>query len=108
MAREWTHEQRQAQAERCRQNQPWMHSTGPKSVAGKRKVSQNPRKPASFGLAEALVNEAYRRLDYCDDLDGYRELNRLAALVRQRVWRSFKAKARIEPGRPPNGALKRG
>jgi hypothetical protein len=58
MPREWTEEQRQAQAERCGQNQPRTHSTGPKSVAGKRKVSQNPRKPASFELAEALLTEA--------------------------------------------------
>ena len=58
MPRQWTAEQRQAQAERCRAHRPWKHSTGPKSVAGKRKVSQNPRKPASYEMAEALVSQA--------------------------------------------------
>jgi hypothetical protein len=100
MRRQWTEEQRQAQAQRCRQNQPWRHSTGPKSVAGKRKVSQNPRKPASFELAEALVNEAYWRADH-GDMDGYRQLDHLAALVRRRVWRSFKPRSKIEPWKPP-------
>jgi hypothetical protein len=102
MPRQWTDEQRQAQAGRCRQNQPWTRSTGPKSVAGKRKVSQNPRKPASFELADAILTEAYRRLDDHDDLDGYRQLNHLHALVRRRVWRWFaKEPSIITPWKPP-------
>ena len=100
MPRQWTDEQRQAQAARCRNQQPWRQSTGPKSVAGKRKVSQNPRKPASFELADAILTEAYRRLDDHGDLEGYRQLNHLHALVRRRVWRSFKTRSKIEPCKP--------
>jgi hypothetical protein len=70
MPRQWTDQQRAAQAERCRKQQPWKHSTGPKSVAGKRKVAQNSRKPASLELANAIRAESWRRYDE-GDYDGY-------------------------------------
>jgi hypothetical protein len=37
----WTPERRAAQAERCRELQPWRTSTGPKTPKGKRKSSLN-------------------------------------------------------------------
>ena len=40
-ARHWTPEQRQQQAQRIRQSKPWVHSTGPRSVAGKQASSHN-------------------------------------------------------------------
>jgi hypothetical protein len=61
-----------------------------------------PVKPASFELADAIVAEAYRRYDDHGDLAGYRQLIHHAALVRRRVWRSCKARERIEPSKPPN------
>jgi hypothetical protein len=100
MPHKWTDEQRTAQAERCRQHQPWKHSTGPKSVAGKRKVSQNPCKPASFELSDAILAEAYRRADDHDDLDGYRKLSYAAQLVRRRVYRRWCKRSKITPWKP--------
>jgi hypothetical protein len=44
----WTDEERVAQSELIRRVRPWLKSTGPKIKAGKRKVSKNARKPASF------------------------------------------------------------
>lgn len=40
----WTPEKRAKQAERTRQTRPWLHSTGPKTVEGRLKASQNRRK----------------------------------------------------------------
>ncbi len=101
MPRQWTDEQRQTQAERCQQLQPWKHSTGPKSVAGKRKVSQNPRKSASYEMAEALNDLAYWHYDATGDYAGYRQLCYQASLMRRRLYRSFKPRSRIEPWKPP-------
>jgi hypothetical protein len=39
--RRWSAAQRLAQAQRIRIIQPWLHSTGPKTIAGKTKTSQN-------------------------------------------------------------------
>ena len=50
MPRKWTDEQRAAQAERCRANRPWEHSTGPRTTEGKRKVSQNGCKAADWDM----------------------------------------------------------
>lgn len=41
----WTPERRAAARERALKNKPWEHSTGPKTAAGKARVSQNARKP---------------------------------------------------------------
>ncbi|MHC4346126.1 MAG: hypothetical protein ACYSUP_15745 [Planctomycetota bacterium] len=100
MPRQWTDQQRAAQAERCRKQQPWKHSTGPKSVAGKRKVAQNSRKPASLELANAIRAESWRRYDE-GDYDGYRQLSHLAVLVGRRVRRRFRGRSRIKPWTPP-------
>ncbi|PTQ87206.1 hypothetical protein [Agitococcus lubricus] len=40
-ARQWTEEQRKAQAEKIRQHKIWLKSTGPTSEQGKAIVSQN-------------------------------------------------------------------
>ena len=101
MARIWTDEQREAQAERCRQNQPWKQSTGPKSVAGKRKVSLNSCKPASWYMDDALIAAAYERLYEHSDEDGYLELCRQAKLIRRRLYRKLaKQPSKIKPWKP--------
>ena len=41
MSKGWTKERRRAQSEAIRNWQPWRHSTGPKSLGGKAKVSRN-------------------------------------------------------------------
>lgn len=41
MANGWTPERRARQAELIRQWRPWEHSTGPTSLEGKKRVSQN-------------------------------------------------------------------
>jgi hypothetical protein len=43
--RQWTPEQRARQAQRIRQYRPWLKSTGPKTVEGKRKCSRNAYNP---------------------------------------------------------------
>lgn len=40
-ARNWTHEQRQQQAERIKTWKPWEQSTGPRSAEGKAAASRN-------------------------------------------------------------------
>lgn len=37
----WSEERRKAQAERCRAQKPWEHSTGPKTARGKERSSLN-------------------------------------------------------------------
>jgi len=102
MAKQWTDEERAAQADRCRQQQPWKHSTGPKTIAGKRKVAGNaPRKPAGWQLSEALWAEAYRRWYDHDDDAGYRELARAAQLVNRRWLHSLKGHPPIKAWKPP-------
>lgn len=46
-ARQWTEEQRKAQAEKLKQTKPWELSTGPKTTKGKKKVALNGRKNVS-------------------------------------------------------------
>jgi len=41
MTKGWTQERRQKQAERIRQNKPWLKSTGPRTPEGKLKSSMN-------------------------------------------------------------------
>ncbi len=40
-ARKWTPEQRKQQSLKIRQWQPWLNSTGPKTLEGKAKASHN-------------------------------------------------------------------
>jgi len=47
-ARQWTDEQRQAQAEKIRQHKIWLKSTGPTSEQGKVVVSQNAFKTGHY------------------------------------------------------------
>lgn len=47
-ARQWTEEQRKAQAEKIRTYQPWRMSTGATSEEGKKIVSQNALKTGEY------------------------------------------------------------
>ena len=47
-ARQWTEEQRKAQAEKIRQHKIWLKSTGATSEAGKKTVSQNALKTGEY------------------------------------------------------------
>ena len=47
-ARQWTEEQRKAQAEKIRTYQPWRMSTGATSEEGKKTVSQNALKTGEY------------------------------------------------------------
>ena len=47
-ARQWTEEQRKAQAEKIRQHKIWLQSTGPHTEEGKKKVSQNALKTGEY------------------------------------------------------------
>jgi len=79
MAKGWTEERRQKQAERCRQNKPWEKSTGPRTEAGKKAGRYNAVKHGhrSRKCREALLiieanREFLRRLDnflLADDFD---------------------------------------
>ena len=54
MANGWTPERRARQAEMIRQWQPWEKSSGPKTEAGKRVVSQNAYKGGTWRLLRDL------------------------------------------------------
>lgn len=58
-ARTWTPEQRQRQAEAIRRWKPWEQSTGPKSAAGKARVSGN----AYTGGEWRILRDAIKRLN---------------------------------------------
>ena len=47
-ARQWTEEQRKAQAEKIRQHKIWLKSTGAITEEGKKKVSQNALKTGEY------------------------------------------------------------
>lgn len=55
----WTPERRAAQAERARALKPWMQSTGPRTKAGKKRVSKNAIK---HGDSRALLVTAQKAL----------------------------------------------
>ena len=55
----WSTERRAAQAERCRTNRPWEHSTGPKTQAGKEAASRNALK---HGTRSGVYNALRRAL----------------------------------------------
>ena len=58
-ARNWTPEQREAQAQRIREYKPWELSTGAKTSKGKRKVARNGLK---HGCSVRMTREAYMSL----------------------------------------------
>lgn len=64
--RAWTPEMRAAQAQRCRQSQPWVHSTGPRSQSGKAisslngRASSNKRSAKQFDILASLLMEIER------------------------------------------------
>ncbi len=53
----WTPERRRLQAERIRQRKPWLHSTGPRTAAGKAVSSRN-------ALVHGMRSRARRVLCY--------------------------------------------
>lgn len=55
----WTPERRAAQAERARSQKPWTKSTGPRTKAGKKRVSKNAIK---HGESRALLVTAQKAL----------------------------------------------
>jgi hypothetical protein len=62
----WTPERRAAQADRCRQIQPWRRSTGPKTELGKARSSLNSRTRSdkrdaqNFNILSSLIAEVER------------------------------------------------
>ena len=59
MANGWTLERRRRQGERIRIWKPWERSTGPRTQAGKERVSQNAWKGgtrACYGLGESIAS----------------------------------------------------
>lgn len=64
----WSSERKTAQALRCRQTQPWVHSTGPRSPQGKARSRLNARSKTNkldaleFDLVASLALEVDRLL----------------------------------------------
>ena len=64
MARHWTPEERAKQAAAIKKWQPWKHSTGAKTTAGKQRSAQNATKHGRYGVAnqtELRLIRAYLR-----------------------------------------------
>ena len=57
MGKGWSEDRRRAQAERCRAQKPWAHSTGPKSEAGKARSSLNAFKHGGDTAYRAIIRE---------------------------------------------------
>lgn len=80
-ARQWTDEQRKAQAEKIRQHKIWLKSTGPTSEQGKKTVSQNALKTGKHTadkVAERKRKAANKREfgAFCDYGDKRYSFNR--------------------------------
>lgn len=60
----WTQERRRQQRARIMRVRPWEHSTGPRTVAGKAKSSQNARRPADLSAVENYLALLKRRRVY--------------------------------------------
>ena len=56
----WPPERRKAQAERIRQQQPWTHSTGPRTEAGKTRAALNATTHGMTGTAAQELRDALR------------------------------------------------
>lgn len=56
--RAWTAERRARQAEIIRATRPWLHSTGPKTEAGKAASSQNARSSPERVALRQLLNHS--------------------------------------------------
>lgn len=62
MTKGWTPERRKKQAERCRQNKPWEHSTGPATPAGKAASSRNALKHGERSRAGQEFRKTVERI----------------------------------------------
>ena len=77
-ARQWTDEQRKAQAEKIRTYQPWQMSTGATSEAGKKVVSQNALKTGKYTAdkVKERKRKAANKSAFCDYGDKRFKWNR--------------------------------
>lgn len=93
----WTDEARQRQAELIRQQQPWRHSTGPKTPEGKARASKNAYKGGG-------TPRWIRRLEAEIRAGGpsYERLEAYHQRLRERQWARWMERRR-ELGLPPLG-----
>lgn len=63
----WTREHRRRQARQIHRWKPWLHATGPKTLAGKQRVSQNALRTGEHSqelrAANALLRTAWTNAD---------------------------------------------
>jgi len=59
MARQWTDEERQKQAQAIRRWQPWRQSTGPKTAAGKKKCRMNALKHGLYTPEGEIIRKMF-------------------------------------------------
>jgi len=69
MSRIWTQEQRIEQAKRIRSWKPWQKSTGPKTIDGKKRTSQNAYKHG--GRSQEFLYEAKRLKNAFNEYDRF-------------------------------------
>ncbi len=89
-ARQWTDEQRQAQAERIKTYKPWLMSTGATSDEGKKIVSQNALKDGEYTAEKVAKRKKIAQdkkpffkggLAFCSDGDKRFRFNRSSNYV---------------------------
>ena len=56
----WPSERRAAQAERIRQKKPWLHSTGPRTEAGKARAAMNATTHGMTGKSARALRDALK------------------------------------------------
>lgn len=84
MAKGWTEERRRAQAERCRANRPWEHSTGPKSAAGKARSALNAYKHGGDAVYKALIKELlHHNREFLKYAKAFSEIELIKTLEKQ-------------------------
>ena len=76
--RQWTEEQKKAQAEKIREYKPWLMSTGAHTEEGKRKSSQNALKTGEYTAdkVEERKRKAANKSAFCDYGDKRFKWNR--------------------------------
>lgn len=66
--RHWTEEERQRQAELIRQWRPWEQSTGPKTLEGKTRTSQNADKGGTRAMLRTISRVLREQREALDEL----------------------------------------